>query len=133
MELALWADILIASETAVFAANFIEHGLTGGAVTYWRLPRLAGPSNAALLLLAAERIDAAAALAIGLVSRVVPPERLREEASQLAQKIASYSPRAAASIKAGLRLSVGGRQQDQRGVIEHANAALAEIFDGLRG
>ena len=132
LELALWADILIASETAVFAANFIEHGLTGGATTYFRLPRLMGPSSAALLLLTGQRIDAHEAARLGLVSLVVGSDRLLDTANELAHKIGGYSPRAVASIKAGLRLSIGGRLQDQGELIAHANGALAEVFGSLR-
>jgi len=128
MELALWADILIASESAVFATNFIEHGLTAGAVTYERLHQLVGASTASLMLLTGVKIDAAHAERIGLVSQVVAPDQLRTTAAALAERISSFSPTAIASLRAGLRLVMRGRLDDQREIIAHANSALAAIF-----
>jgi enoyl-CoA hydratase/carnithine racemase len=128
IELALWADIVIASDTAVFAANFVEHGLTAGPVTYSRLPRLVGPSSAALMLLTGAKIDAATAERMGLVSQVVAPDALRATAQAVARTIASFSPTAVASLKQGLRIAGAARLDDQAELVSHSNLAHAAIF-----
>ena len=77
--LALCCNARIASELASFTQSFAKLGLFpdfGG--TYF-LPRLAGPAVAMELMISAETVSAADALRMGLVSRVVPPDRLEEE------------------------------------------------------
>lgn len=129
-ELSLWFDILLASEQAVFAANFVEFGLCGGATTFWRLPRLIGQSNAARLLLAGERIDAQEALRIGLVSAVLPPDDLMPEARRIAERIASFDPAAVKRNRDGLRRGLGATLDHQRETIAYANTVLSELFAG---
>ena len=68
-----------------------------------RLASLVGREKATELLLTGDVIDAAEALRIGLVSRVVPAERLLATAMALADKIAANPPLAVARLKAGLR------------------------------
>jgi E-phenylitaconyl-CoA hydratase len=75
LELALVCDIRIASDTAQFGTPEVKWDLLHGYGAY-RLPQIVGLSNAMELLLTGTFIDAAAALRIGLVSRVVPPEQL---------------------------------------------------------
>lgn len=82
-------DIRIASETASFAESFVRLGLIAGDGGAWLLPRVVGHSKAAEMSFTGEAISAAEALACGLVSRVVPPERLMPEALALAARIAA--------------------------------------------
>jgi enoyl-CoA hydratase/carnithine racemase len=77
-----------ASFQFVHAANGLITGWGGGV----RLIQNLGRARALRLLLTADRIDAKEALTLGLVSRVVPPERLQEEARALAGKIATWDP-----------------------------------------
>jgi len=72
MELALYADIRLASENAKFAELFVKRGLVADVGGFYRLPALVGPSKAAELLLTGNVIDAREALRIGLVSEVLP-------------------------------------------------------------
>jgi enoyl-CoA hydratase/carnithine racemase len=130
LELSLWFDILLASEDAVFAANFVEHGLMGGATTFWRLPRLVGHSSAALLLVAGERIDAQEALRMGLVSRVLPRSELLSEARRIAARIASFDAGAVRRTRQGLRIAMGATVEGQRDTITYANRTLADLFAG---
>jgi 2-(1,2-epoxy-1,2-dihydrophenyl)acetyl-CoA isomerase len=89
MNIALAADIRIASEDATFGQNFAKVGLFpdyGG--TYF-LPELVGPAKAAEMFYTGDMINAAEALRLGIVNRVVPAAQLGSEARALAQKIAS--------------------------------------------
>jgi enoyl-CoA hydratase len=91
LELAMMCDIIIASETARFALPEITLGIMPGAGGTQRLPRFVGKAKAMDLILTGRMMDAAEAERSGLVARVVPPERLMEEALTTADKIASYS------------------------------------------
>lgn len=88
-DLACMCDIRIASEKAVFAESFIKVGIVPGDGGAWLLPRVVGMSCAAEMAFTGDTIDADAALACGLVSRVVAPGRLMEEARSLASRIAA--------------------------------------------
>ncbi len=103
MELALYADIRIASERAVFAELFIKRGLICDVGGLWRLPALVGPAKAAELLYTGDPIDAAEALRIGLVSEVTAHEDLIPRALALAARIAANPPLALIEMKAALR------------------------------
>jgi 2-(1,2-epoxy-1,2-dihydrophenyl)acetyl-CoA isomerase len=102
MNIALAADIRIASEAATFGQNFSKVGLFpdyGG--TYF-LPELVGPSRAAEMFYTGEMIDAQTALQLGIVNRVVPAAQLEAEAKALAHKIAQGPQLAIRSVKRAL-------------------------------
>ncbi|MGZ5988657.1 MAG: enoyl-CoA hydratase/isomerase family protein [Rhizomicrobium sp.] len=103
MELALYADIRLASENAKFAELFVKRGLVADVGGFYRLPELVGPSKAAELLLTGDQIDAREAMRIGLVSEVLPHAELMPRARALAAKIAANPPLAVRAIKQGLR------------------------------
>lgn len=92
MCLALGCDLRIASESAEFNATGIVNGLSSVEMgAGWLLPRLIGGANANDLLLTGREVDAAEALAMGLVSRVVPDDELLDEARSMAEPMAKYS------------------------------------------
>jgi enoyl-CoA hydratase/carnithine racemase len=103
MELALYADIRIASEKAVFAELFIKRGLICDVGGLWKLPGIVGSAKAAELLFTGDAIDAAEAGRIGLASQVVPHEELMGKAMALAGRIAANPPLALRYMKEGLR------------------------------
>jgi enoyl-CoA hydratase/carnithine racemase len=103
MELALYADIRLASENAKFAELFVKRGLVADVGGFYRLPALVGPSKAAELLLTGDQIDAREAMRIGLVSEVLSHAELMPRARALAAKIAANPPLAVRAIKQGLR------------------------------
>ncbi len=103
MELALMADLRVASERARFGELFVLRGLVTDAPGLGRLAQLVGRERAAELLFTGEVIDAATALRIGLVSRVVAHEQLLAEATALAARIAANPPLAVQALKRGLR------------------------------
>ena len=90
-ELAMMCDIVIAAETAKFGQPEINLGIFPGAGGTQRLPRAVGKAKAMDLCLTGRMMDAAEAERAGLVSRVVPADKLMEEAMAAAEKIASYS------------------------------------------
>ncbi len=103
LETAMSCDIRIASPNATFAAPEIKLGWIGGGGMAAHLMHSAGASNAALLLLTGDPIDAGKALSWGLVSEVVPLADLLLRARALAGIIASRAPIAAETAKANLR------------------------------
>ncbi len=108
MELALYADIRIASERAVFAELFIKRGLICDVGGLWKLPSLVGPAKAAELLYTGDAIDAAEAARIGLVSQVTAHDDLMPTAMAMAARIAANPPLALKAMKAGLRRTTHG-------------------------
>jgi enoyl-CoA hydratase/carnithine racemase len=88
-DLTCMCDIRIASEAASFAESFVKVGLIPGDGGAWLLPRAVGMSKALEMSFTGDPVPAQEALACGLVSRVVPAERLMDEARALAQRIAS--------------------------------------------
>src|SRR4051795_11508447 len=103
MELALMADIRVASERARFGELFVLRGLVTDVAGIGRLAQLVGRERAAELLFTGDVIDAAEAQRIGLVGRVVAHEDLLPVALELAGRCAPPPPLAGQSIKAGLR------------------------------
>ena len=89
LDLTCMCDIRIASEKATFAESFVKVGIVPGDGGAWLLPRAVGMSKAAEMAFTGDSLSAQEALACGLVSRVVAPEKLMEEALKLANKIAA--------------------------------------------
>ena len=90
-ELAMMCDIVIAADNARFGQPEINLGIMPGAGGTQRLPRAIGKAKAMDLCLTARTMDAQEAERAGLVSRVVPLDKLNEEALAVAQKVAGYS------------------------------------------
>lgn len=100
--LALACDYRIASDSAKFSESFIRIGLHPDWGGTWLLPRMIGRGRALEMCATGRAVDAAEALAIGLVERVVPAAELASETTKLAQTFASASPIALAGIKRAL-------------------------------
>ena len=100
--IALACDIRLASESASFIEVFGRVGLVPDTGSSWLLPRLVGYSRAAEMIFTAEPVDAARAEQIGLVDRVVPADRLMEEAQALAGRLAAAAPLAMGLAKRAL-------------------------------
>ena len=99
LELAMLCDIRIAASTAMFAFPEVSLGSIPGGGGTQRIVRAIGQSDAMLMLLTGDRIDAQEALRIGLVSRVVAPGDLAETARSIACRIASNAPLAVVAAK----------------------------------
>ena len=104
-ELALCADIRIASERAKFAQPEVGLGITPGFGGTHRLIRTVNRAKAMEMILTARTVSAQEALEMGLVSRVVPGEELMNTALALAESIAANAPVAVRNAKAAVRRS----------------------------
>ena len=106
LETALSCDMRIASENAQFAAPEIKLGWIGGGGMTAFLTHTIGASNAAFMILTGDPIDAARALAWGLVSEVVQSGAVLARAQEIAGIVASRAPIAAETAKLNLRASL---------------------------
>ncbi|HVW33749.1 MAG TPA: enoyl-CoA hydratase-related protein [Acidimicrobiia bacterium] len=99
---ALSADLRFASTTAKFVTSYAKLGLPAEYGIAWFLPRLVGHARAAELLFSARPLGAEEALAIGVVNRLVEPDRLLDETLEYAGHLATMSPRSLRAMKAQL-------------------------------
>jgi len=125
MELALMADVRVASERARFGELFVKRGLCCDVAGLGRLTQLVGREAAAELLFTGRVIDAAEALRLRLVSRVVSHDDLLPTAVGLATEIAANPPLAVRSLKRGLREAL---DPDWTDLGRWVSARLGELF-----
>jgi 2-(1,2-epoxy-1,2-dihydrophenyl)acetyl-CoA isomerase len=97
--LALACDLAIAADNATFMSAFTKLGTSPDSGTTWSLTRLVGPRLALEMMLTNDPLDAATALRLGLVNRVVPAETLEAEVQALAGRIAAGAHGATAAVK----------------------------------
>jgi len=119
LDLACMCDIRIAAESARFAESFVKVGIIAGDGGAWLLPRLVGFSKAAEMAFTGDPLNAAEALACGLVSRVVPDAELLPAARALAERIAANPSHAVRMTK---RLLLEGRNARMDTLLEMAAA-----------
>jgi len=106
LELSLACDLRVAADSAELGLPEVALGIIPGGGGTQRLPRLVGLSRAKDLVLTARRVPAAEALAMGLVSQVVPGPRLVPEALSLAERVARNAPVALRQAKRALALGL---------------------------
>ena len=132
LELALWCDLRIAEQGAVLGVFCRRWGvplIDGGTV---RLPRLIGASRAMDLILTGRGVDAAEALAIGLVNRVVGPGQSLEAAQELARSLARFPQTCLREDRLSLLEQEGLAEPDAMRVeLEHGLRSLADVEPGL--
>jgi len=107
LELALACDLRLASANATFGLPEVRWAIIPGQGGTQRLPRAVPPAIALEMLLTAQPITAQRAEAIGLVNRVYPSARLKEEARTLAETIVAHPPRAVQAALAAVRRGLG--------------------------
>jgi enoyl-CoA hydratase/carnithine racemase len=123
---ALTADFRVASPDTRFAANFARLGIHHGFAVSVTLPLVVGHQRALEMLYTGVRLKGEEAQAIGLCDRLVPTERLREEAVALAQEIARSAPLAVRSIKSTMRgQALAARARE---AMAHEAAEQAKLF-----
>jgi enoyl-CoA hydratase len=133
LELALWCDLRVAADDAVLGVFCRRWGvplIDGGTV---RLPRLIGTGRAMDLVLTGRPVDAAEALAMGLVDRVVPAGTEREAAEALAREIAAFPQECLRHDRLSLLEQEGlAEQEAMAGELRHGVASLEYVADGLQ-
>jgi enoyl-CoA hydratase/carnithine racemase len=133
MELALMADIRVASERARFGELFVKRGLCCDVAGLGRLTQLVGREAAAELLFTGRIIDADEALRLRLVSRAVPHAELMDVAVGVAETIAANPPLAVQRLKAGLRQALDPDWDDLGRWVSASLGALFRTEDHREG
>jgi enoyl-CoA hydratase len=132
LELALWCDLRVADETAVFGVFCRRWGvplIDGGTV---RLPRLIGVSRALDLVLTGRPVTASEALSIGLVNRVVPGGTARAAAEVLAQGLARFPQTCLREDRLSLLEGLGQPESEaMAGELRHGRRSVEEAQAGL--
>lgn len=121
-ELALACDLVVASETARFAQAEIKVGIMPGGGGTQRLARVIGKHRAMEMVLTGEAVDVDEAYRLGLVNRVAPADRWREEALNLAAKVADGPPVAIRNAKRAV-------QQAEETTMSAGMAAERRLFE----
>ena len=128
--LAAACDLRIASETASFKMAFASAGRCGDPGASYLMTKLVGPARARELFLLDEKLNAAQALAIGLVTRVVPDDQLEAATSAIAQRFAEGAPIAYAGIKRNLNAAETATMDETMAIEAPANARASLSHDG---
>lgn len=133
MSLVCAADLAIAGESARFTMAYTAAGLSPDCGATWYLPRIVGVRRAAELMLLNDRLDAQAAAALGIVTRVVPDEDLEREVDVVARALATGPTRAYGAVKRLLRTSASSTLGAQLAEESATIAGLAAAPDGREG
>jgi len=133
-ELAMMCDFILAGDNAQFGQPEVKLGIIPGSGGTQRMPRAVGKAKAMELCLTARMMDAAEAERAGLVARIVPVDKLVEEAVATAQKIASYSLPVVMMIKESVNRAFESSLQE--GLLFerrsfHANFGLRDQKEGM--
>jgi len=132
LELAIWADLRVMEEDAVFGVFCRRWGvplIDGGTV---RLPRLIGASNAMDLILTGRPIGAEEALRMGLANRVVPPGQALAAAQELARQLAAFPQTCMRHDRLSMLEQEGLSEQDALAV-EYRHGVVSVTTDTVAG
>jgi enoyl-CoA hydratase len=132
-EIMLSCDLVVAADHAKFGIPEVARGLVAGAGGLIRLPKRVPMAVALELALTAEPIDAAKALSIGLINRVVPSASLRDEALALAERIAKNAPMAVRVSKQVMRDAAERSEAEAWSINDAAFGAIGQSADAMEG
>ena len=133
LELALACDIRIASDNARMGLTEVKVASVPGSGGIQRLPRTLAMTDAMMMLLTGDMIDAAEALRVGLVSRVVPQAELIDAAMELARKIAGNGPLAVRAVKRQVQAGLDMPLQHALEVDKYMLGLLRDTEDRIEG
>jgi 2-(1,2-epoxy-1,2-dihydrophenyl)acetyl-CoA isomerase len=131
--LALCSDLILAAQSAYFLLAFVNIGLVPDGGSSLFVPTRIGMARATELSMLGERLPAPRALEWGLINRVVPDERLLEEAVALAARMASGPTRSFAGTKRQLNNWLYSRMDEQLELEARIQQEMAESTDFLEG
>ena len=135
MNLALACDMRLAAESARFSESFVRIALVPDWGGTYLLTRLVGVPKAMELMMTGDRIDAAEAARLGIVNRVIPDSRFREETTAFARRLASGPAATLAHIKRATLAGATGTLQDALRIEEEAQMQLflgPDAREGMR-
>ena len=133
LEVALGCDLRIATPRSRFATPEGKLGIIPGGGATARLPRLVGPGWAMEMMLMGEPISAEHALSIGLVTRLVAPEELLEEARRMADHLAEFAPFVPRTMKAMVQFGMDASLASAQMLEKYAQGALVQTEDKQEG
>ncbi len=133
MSIAIAADLVLAAESAHFTMAYTAIGFSMDGGASWTLPRLVGHRRAMELVLLNERLTAARAHELGIVTRVVPDDELDAEAEKVALRLAQGAIGAHGAVKRLLRWSSTTSFSKQLEDEAHTIAGLSAAPDGREG
>jgi len=125
MDLALGCDMRVTSERGKLAAAFTRRGVLPESGGTWLLPRLVGWAKASEIIFTGRTLGAEQCLELGLVNRLVPHERLAEEARSLAEEVAASAPLA---VRAAKRMMRAGQSEEFDNHVQHVFLQLLPLF-----
>lgn len=134
LSVAMACDLAIATSATKFNLSYVRVGACCDGGATWTLPRLVGMRNALAIALLGDTFDAAEALRLGLVHRVVDAERADEEALALAQRLAQGPTAAIGRMKQLMRTGLEhgfAEQLNREREVFFANAASADFAEGI--
>jgi enoyl-CoA hydratase/carnithine racemase len=132
-EVAIACDLIVASDRAIFGLPEVRRGIIAGAGGLQRLPRLIPPMRALELILTGRSLNAAEALAIGLISEIVPAGTALTRAHELAEVVAANAPIA---VRASLRVARAAIGTSESAAWTASEAAWPEVLaseDSMEG
>jgi 2-(1,2-epoxy-1,2-dihydrophenyl)acetyl-CoA isomerase len=133
VSLTVACDVRIASEAARFTQAFVKIGLAPDSGGTWLLPRVVGPAKALELSISGEMVDAEAALAMGLVSRVVAADALEKESLDYAATLAALPTAAIGEAKALIRNAMSTDLHEALRREAEAQARMGNTHDFMEG
>ena len=134
-QLALFCDLIIASESARFIEIFVKRGLAIDSGGGWLLPRLIGLPKAKELVFFGEPISAREALDIGLINHVVPDDSLEGATNEWASRLAEGPTRAIGFSKRLLNRAIDSdlaAALDEEAALQALNSTAADFKEGVR-
>ena len=124
-EIVLASDLIVASDRSSFGLAEVKRNLIAAAGGLFRLPRAIGKAPAMEVILTGEPLSVTRAYELGLVNRVVAPERVMEEAMSMAEKIASAAPLA---VQASRRVVLASQDLDEDELARMSNKEIAQVM-----
>jgi 2-(1,2-epoxy-1,2-dihydrophenyl)acetyl-CoA isomerase len=132
---ALACDIRIAVPDAYLLEAFINIGLAPDGGVSWLLPRLAGTAVAYEMFFTGKPLSATDAHRLGVINRVVPPERFEQEVRDLASQLAAQPPKAMAAAKRAVNHALESSYEEAlefESYLQEAQAGSQEFVDGVQ-
>ncbi len=131
--IALAADITVATASATFTQAFSKNGLIPDSGGTWTLPRLVGPQRAAALMMLSDKITATEAAAMGMIWKTFPDESFAVDSLRLAETLAQMPTRALAMTKQALRQSFSNDFTAQLAVEDELQSQAGQTDDYREG